>query len=68
MEEVEEFKYSEVFVDGSYEVMFCLRRWQKWQKSVTWMSQVNGEMEISRGRMVCELLARPSMEYAAELW
>ena len=38
------------------------------QKSVTWMSQVNGKMEISRGRMVSELLVRPSMEYAAEMW
>ena len=35
---------------------------------VTWMSRVNGQMEVDRGRMVREFLARPSMEYAAEMW
>ena len=35
---------------------------------VTWMSRVNGLVNIDKGRMVCELLARPSMEYAAEVW
>ena len=27
-----------------------------------------GQVEVDRGRMVWELLARPSMEYAAEVW
>ena len=35
---------------------------------VTWTSKVNGQEEVDRGRMVWELLARPSMEYAAEVW
>ena len=32
------------------------------------VSRVNGHVEVVRGRMVRELLARPSMEYAAEVW
>ena len=35
---------------------------------VTWMSRDNGQVEVDRGRMVWELLVRPSMEYAAEVW
>ena len=32
------------------------------------MSMVNGQVEVDRGRMVWELLVRPSMEYVAEVW
>ena len=32
------------------------------------MSRVNGQVEVDRGRMVCEHLARPCLEYAAEVW
>ena len=35
---------------------------------VTWRSRVNEQVEVDRGRKVWELLARPSMEYAAEVW
>ena len=28
---------------------------------VTWMSRVNGQVEVDRGTMVWELLERPSM-------
>ena len=35
---------------------------------MTWMSRVNGQVEVDGGRMVWELLARPSMEYAGEVW
>ena len=32
------------------------------------MSRVNGQVKVDRGRIVWELLARPSIDYAAELW
>ena len=32
------------------------------------MSRVNGKVEVDRGRKVWELLARLSMESAAEVW
>ena len=32
------------------------------------MSRMNGQVDVDRGRMEWELLARPSMEYAAEVW
>ena len=33
-----------------------------------WKVDVNGQVEVDRGRMVWELVARPSMEYGAEVW
>ena len=33
-----------------------------------WMSRVNGPIEVERGRLVWELLARPSLEHAASVW
>ena len=41
---------------------------EEWIGRVTWMSRVNGLVEVDRGRKVWELLARPSMEYAAKVW
>ena len=32
------------------------------------MSRVNGEMEVDRGRPIWELLARPFLEHASEVW
>ena len=32
------------------------------------MSRVNGRVEVDRGRMVWELMGRPSMAHAAEVW
>ena len=32
------------------------------------MSKLNGKMEVDRGRTMWELLARPSLEHAAEVW
>ena len=33
-----------------------------------WMSRVNGQVEVDRGRMVWELIEKPSVERAAEVW
>ena len=33
---------------------------------VIWMSRMNGLVEVDRGRMVWELIGRPSVEHAAE--
>ena len=41
---------------------------EEWIERVTWMSRVNGQVEVDRGRMLWELLVRPSMEDAAEVW
>ena len=32
------------------------------------MSRVNGQVEVDRGRMAWELIGRPSVEHAAEVW
>ena len=32
------------------------------------MSRKDGQIEVERGRLVWELLARPSLEHAAEIW
>ena len=31
------------------------------------MSKVNSQVDVDKGRVVCELLVRPSLEYAAEV-
>ena len=41
---------------------------EEWIGMVAWMSRVNRQVEVDTGRMVWELLARPSMKYAAEVW
>ena len=40
---------------------------EEWIKKVVWMSNVNWKIEVDRGRMVWELLARSSLEHAAEI-
>ena len=73
MEEIEESKCG-VWVDRKLQGDVSYRRWQKkedeWIGRVTWMSRVNGQVEvlIDRERMVWRLLARPNMEYAVEVW
>ena len=32
------------------------------------MSRKDGQIEVERGRLVWELLVRPSLEHAAEIW
>ena len=32
-----------------------------------WMSRVNGQVEVDRGRMVCELIGRQNVDHAAEV-
>ena len=44
------------------------KRAEEWIGKVTWMSRVNGQVDVDGGRMVWELLARPSMVYAAQVW
>ena len=66
-EEVEEFKYlGGVCVDRKLRVNVQLEKMTK--EADGWMSRVNGQVEVDRERMVWELLAEPSMEYAAEVW
>ena len=44
------------------------KRAEEWIGRVTWMSRMKGQVEVDGGRMVWELVARPRMEYAAEVW
>ena len=52
--------------------MFSLRGWQKKGRGVDWKGDMDEQGEwagrSSRERMVWELLARLSMEYATEVW
>ena len=41
---------------------------EEWAGRTEWMSRVNGQIEVERGRLVWELLARPSLEHAASVW
>ena len=35
---------------------------------VIWISRMIGQVEVDGGRMVWELIGRPSVEHAAEVW
>ena len=35
---------------------------------VNWQAHVNGKIEVERAVMVWELMARPSLKHAAEVW
>ena len=37
---------------------------EEWMRKIEWMSRVN----VDRGRLIWELLARPAIEHAAEVW
>ena len=41
---------------------------EEWVGKVEWMSRVDGNKEVERGRLIWELLARPTLEHAAEVW
>ena len=41
---------------------------EKWEARIGCMSRVNGEIEVDRGRFIWELLARPCLEHACEVW
>ena len=41
---------------------------EEWAGKVEWMSRKDGQIEVERGRLVWELLARPGLEHAAEIW
>ena len=41
---------------------------EEWAGRTEWMSRVDGHIEVERGRLVWELLARPSLEHAASVW
>ena len=70
LEVVEAFSYLRVWVDEKLRRNVHLKeinvKAEEWIK-VVWMSKVNGKMEVDRGRMLWELLARPSLEHAAEV-
>ena len=37
-------------------------------KAEEWAGKVNVQVEVDRGRIVWELIGRPSVEHAAEVW
>ena len=41
---------------------------EEWVGWVLWMSRVNGQVEVDIGRMLKELIGRPSVEHAAQMW
>ncbi len=71
MEEVEVFKYLGLWMDkrmrGNVQMEKIREKAEEWAAKTEWMSRVNGQMEVERGRLVWEL-ARPSIEHAAEVW
>ena len=41
---------------------------EEWAGKVEWMARVDGELEAERGRLIWDLVARPALEHAAEVW
>ena len=72
MEAVTAFKYLGVWLDqkmrGNVQMERMREKAEEWAGRTEWMSRVNGQIEVERGRLVWELLARPSLEHAASVW
>ena len=72
MEEVEEFKDFGVWFNrklcGNVHLEKMANKAEEWVGNVIWMSRVSGQVEVVRGRMVCKLIGRPSVEHAAGVW
>ena len=66
------FKYLGVWLDqkmrGNVQMERMREKAEEWAGKMEWMSRVNGQIEVERGRLVWELLARPSIEHAASVW
>ena len=69
MEEVKVFKYLGLWFDrgmrGNVQVEKMAEMAEEWAGK---MSRKDGQVEVERGRLVWELLARPGLEHAAEVW
>ena len=72
MEEVKVFKYLGLWFDrgmrGNVQVEKMAEKAEEWAGKMEWMSRKDGQIEVERGRLVWELLARPGLEHAAEVW
>ena len=66
------FKYLGVWFDrgmrGNVQLEKMKEKAEEWAGKVEWMSRKDGQIEVDRGRLVWELLARPGLEHAAEIW
>ncbi len=49
-------------------LMKMVEKAEEWVGKVEWMARANGDMEVERRRMAWELMARPCLEHAAEVW
>ena len=71
MEEVVEFKCLGVLfnreLQGNVHLEKMANKAEEWVGKVIWMSRVNEQVEIDRGRMVWELIGRLSVEHAADV-
>ena len=64
------FKYLGVWFDdklkGNMHLEKMVERAEEWAGKLQWMSKVDGVMNVERGGLIWELLARPAFEHAAE--
>ena len=71
MDEVEELKNLDAWFDRKLQGNVLLEKMankaEEWVGKVMWMSRVNGQVEVDRGRMAWELIGRPSVEHAEEV-
>ena len=45
-----------------------VKKAEEWVGNMMRLSRVNGQVEVDRGRMVLELMGRPSVGHTAEVW
>ena len=72
MEEVEELKYLGVWfyrkLRGNVHLEKMANKAEEWVGKVMWMSRVNRQVEVGRGRMVWELIRRLRVDHTARVW
>ena len=53
-------------IRGNVHLEKNMEKAEKWEVRIGCMSRVNGEMELDRGRLIWELLARSCLKHASE--
>ena len=72
IENVEVIKYLRVWLDrgmsGNIHLEKMREKAEKLEARIGCVSRVNGVMEVNSGRLIWQLLARPCLEHASEVW
>ena len=53
---------------GNVQLEKMVEKAEEWVGKIEWMARVDGELEAEQGCLLWDLVARPGLEHAAEVW